>query len=57
VFTDSPFEMIHAEEHHRDHAIIEQIFADWNDGPLAHLPLVLFPPTPPGWPAPRSAAT
>jgi hypothetical protein len=38
VFTDSPFEMIQAEEHHRDHAIIEQVFADWNDGPLAHLP-------------------
>ena len=38
VFTDSPFEMIQAEEHHRDHAVIEQVFADWNDGPLAHLP-------------------
>jgi hypothetical protein len=38
VFTDSPFETIQAEEHHRDHAIIEQVFADWNDGPLAHLP-------------------
>ena len=41
VFTDSPFEMIQAEEHHRDHAIIEQVFADWTDGPLAHLPSVL----------------
>ena len=38
VFTDSPFETIQAEEHHRDHAVIEQVFADWNDGPLAHLP-------------------
>ena len=38
MFTDSPFETIQAEEHHRDHAIIEQVFADWNDGPLAHLP-------------------
>ena len=28
VFTDSPFEMIQAEEHHRDHAIIEQVFAN-----------------------------
>ncbi len=27
-----------AEEQHRDHAIAEQVFADWNDGPLAHLP-------------------
>ena len=38
VFTDSPFETIQAEEHHRDHAITGQVFADWNDGPLAHLP-------------------
>jgi hypothetical protein len=43
VFTDSPFEMIQAEEQHRDHAIIEQVFADWNDGPLAHLPSGSFP--------------
>lgn len=38
VFTDSPFRLIQAEEQHRDHAICEQVFADWNDGPLAHLP-------------------
>jgi hypothetical protein len=38
VFTDSPFELIQAEGQHRDHAIVEQVFADWNDGPLAHLP-------------------
>jgi hypothetical protein len=38
VFTDSPFEMIQAEEQHRDHAIVEQVFADWTDGPMAHLP-------------------
>ena len=43
LFTDSPFEMIQAEAHHRDHAIIEQVFADWNDGPLAHLPSGSFP--------------
>jgi hypothetical protein len=43
VFTDSTFEMIQAEEHHRDHAIIEQVFADGNDGPLAHLPSGSFP--------------
>jgi len=43
LFTDSPFVMIQAEEHHRGHAIIEQIFADWNDGPLAHLPSGSFP--------------
>ena len=27
-----------AEGQHRDHAIIEQVFADCYDGPLAHLP-------------------
>ena len=35
--------MIQAEAHHRDHAIVEQVFADWNDGPLAHLPSGHFP--------------
>jgi hypothetical protein len=38
VFTDSPFQMLQAESHHRDHAIVEQVLADWTDGPLAHLP-------------------
>ena len=43
VFTDSPFEMIQAEAQHRDHALVEQVFADWNEGPLAHLPSGYFP--------------
>ena len=43
VFTDSPFATLQAEEHHRDHAIIEQVFADWADGPMAHLPSGHFP--------------
>jgi hypothetical protein len=38
VFADSPFEMIQAEGQHRDHAIVEQVIADQNTGPLAHLP-------------------
>ena len=38
LFTDSPFELVQAEAQHRGHAIVEQVFADWNDGPLAHLP-------------------
>jgi hypothetical protein len=38
VFTDSPYELLQAEEHHRGHAVIEQVFADLNNGPLAHLP-------------------
>ena len=43
VFTDSPFVMLQAEEQHRDHAVVEQVFADWTDGPLAHLPSGSFP--------------
>jgi hypothetical protein len=43
VFTDSPFLMLQAEEQHRDHAVVEQVFADWADGPLAHLPSGSFP--------------
>jgi hypothetical protein len=38
VFTDSPFELVQAEGQHRDHAVVEQVFADISDGPLAHLP-------------------
>ena len=41
VFTDSPF--VQAEAQHRDHAVVEQVFADWTDGPLAHLPSGSFP--------------
>jgi hypothetical protein len=40
VFTDSPFILLQAEEQHRDHAQVEQVLADWTDGPLAHLPYV-----------------
>jgi hypothetical protein len=43
VFTSSPFELIQAEGQHRDHAIIEQVFADVTDGPLAHMPSGSFP--------------
>jgi hypothetical protein len=43
VFTDSPFALIQAEEQHRDHAVVEQMFADCTDGPLAHLPSGSFP--------------
>lgn len=38
VFTNSPFVTLQAEEQHRDHAVVEQVFADWNAGPLAHMP-------------------
>ncbi len=43
IFTDSGFELIQAEAQHRDHAIVGQVFADWTDGPLAHLPSGFFP--------------
>ena len=43
VFTDSPFTLIQAEAQHRDHAQVEQVFADLADGPLAHLPSGSFP--------------
>jgi DDE family transposase len=38
AFTDSPFVLAQAEQHHRGHAVIEQVFAELIDGPLAHLP-------------------
>jgi hypothetical protein len=34
---------LQAEEQHRGHARAEQVFADWTDGPLAHLPSGSFP--------------
>jgi hypothetical protein len=43
IFTDSPFVTLQAEEHHRDHAQVEQVFADLSGGPLAHLPSGSFP--------------
>ena len=42
VFTDSPAELIQAEGQHRDHAVVEQVFADVTSGPLAHLPSGVF---------------
>ena len=57
VFTDSPCELVQAEEQHRGHAVIEELLADLNDGPLAHLPRASSQPTPPGSPSPRSPTT
>jgi hypothetical protein len=42
VFTDSPFVLLQAEGQHRDHAIVEQVFADVTSGPLAHMPSGVF---------------
>lgn len=38
LFTDSPFTMLQAELHHRQHATIEQVIADGKGSALAHLP-------------------
>jgi hypothetical protein len=38
AFSDSPFVLVQAEAQHRGHAIIEQVFSELIDGPLAHLP-------------------
>jgi hypothetical protein len=38
VFSDTTLGLLEAEACHRDHAIIEGIFADLKDGPLAHAP-------------------
>jgi hypothetical protein len=36
--TDTTFGLVEAEAAHRDHAQIEQVFADLKDGPLAYAP-------------------
>jgi DDE family transposase len=38
VLTNSPLQLVQAEAQHRGHAVIEQLFADLVNGPLAHLP-------------------
>jgi hypothetical protein len=42
VFTDSPFDLVQADGQHRDHAVVEQVFADVTSGPLAHMPSGVF---------------
>jgi hypothetical protein len=42
VCTSSPFVLVQAEGQHRDHAVVEQVFADLTSGPLAHLPSGVF---------------
>jgi hypothetical protein len=42
VFTDSPFVLLQAEGQRRDHAVVEQVFADVTSGPLAHMPSGVF---------------
>ncbi len=51
IFTDSVFVLTDAEPMHRDHAAVEQVFADLEDSALAHLPSGSSPRTPPGSPS------
>lgn len=41
--TNSTLTTIEADQHHRDHAIVEQVIAELKDGPLAHLPSGSYP--------------
>ena len=56
-FTNTDLPVDQADITHRQHAIIETVFADLIDGPLAHLPWDASAPTPPGSCAPRSPTT
>jgi hypothetical protein len=38
LFTNTTLAMVEAEATHRDHAVIEAVFADLKNGPLAHAP-------------------
>jgi hypothetical protein len=42
IFTGSSEPMLAAEATHGDHAIVEQVIAELNNGPLAHLPSGVF---------------
>ena len=41
--TNSTLTTLEADQHHRDHAIVEQVIAELKDGPLAHLPSGSYP--------------
>ena len=56
-FTNTDLPGADADITHRQHAIIETVFADLIDGPLAHIPQAASAPTPPGCYAPRSPTT
>ena len=51
MFTDSPFELVQAEEQHRGHAVVEQVFADVTSGPLLICRQGFSPRTPRGCPS------
>lgn len=41
--TNSTLDLVQADQHHRDHATIEQVIAELKNGPLAHLPSGNYP--------------
>lgn len=43
LITNANLPIVEANQHHRDHAIIEQVIAELKDGPLAHLPSGSYP--------------
>ena len=49
--------MIQAEAQHRDHAIVEQVFADLTAAPSRTCHQGISPPMLPGWAWPPSAIT
>ncbi|MGY5036008.1 hypothetical protein ACWC9U_35420 [Streptomyces sp. 900116325] len=44
IFTDSRIELAQAEPMHREHACVEQVFADLEDSVFGHLPSGQWPP-------------
>src|SRR5207244_3965151 len=41
-FTDTALSTVDADLTHRQHAVVETVFSDLIDGPLAHLPFLIF---------------
>ncbi len=41
--TNSTLATVEADQHHRDHAVVEQVIAELKAGPLAHLPSGSYP--------------
>ncbi|WP_242483158.1 hypothetical protein [Streptomyces sp. HSG2] len=57
IFTDSPFVLAQAEPMHREHAQVEQVFADLEDPRSPTCRRASSPRTPPGSPSPPPPTT
>ncbi|NNN32162.1 hypothetical protein HLK59_17690 [Streptomyces sp. S3(2020)] len=55
IFTDSRFTLVQAEPMHREHAVVEQVFADLEDSALGHLPSGKFTANA-AWPPPPTTS-